>query len=136
MLIEDISNYLVTAGDAFLPGGAAPSVFGNWRPETPNKVVVVSDYTSITPLLTMNGAAHPIAERPRLQVLVRDDPQEVVACYTKARTVYKRLCLIADLVIGTTRYTLEPLDSPSMTGRDEQQRVIYTMNFQVTMQEP
>lgn len=135
MLILDIANYLIGTGDVFAPGGASPSVFSNWRPEAPDKIVVVSDYTSIEPVVTMNGAAHPIVERPRLQVLVRDEAQEVVACYNKARDIYKHLCLVVDLVIGTTRYTLVPLDNPSMTGRDDQQRVLYSMNFQATMQE-
>lgn len=135
MIALDIVTFLVGTGDVFNPGDGTPEVYADWRPESPNKIVVVSDYISIEPVITMNGAAPPIVERPRIQVLVRDDPQEVVACYNKARDIYKRLCLVADMTIGTTRYTLIPLDSPSMIGRDDQQRVLYSMNFQTTMQE-
>lgn len=137
MLVQDLANYLVANGLCYVPESVTfPWVFCNWRPEDPDKLIVISDYMTTEPLVTMNGAAKPIVERPRVQVLVRDTPEAAVACYNTAREVYKKLCLILDLPISGTLYSLVPLDSPAMIGRDDQQRVNYAMNFQVTMQEP
>ena len=135
MLLTDIAGYLVSTGCGYAPSNASyPWIYGNYSPDTPDKIIVVSDYVAEQPLLTMTGNQPPLLERPRVQIMCRDAPQEVVACHTTIRNVYVKLCLVSDMVIGTNRYTFVPLDTPVMIGRDDQQRVKYAVNFQVEVQ--
>lgn len=135
MLVVDVANKIIAAGLAFTPGGSAPSIHVNWHPDDPDEIVVVSDYTALPPTITMNGAGTPLVENPRLQVMVRHSPMEVVACYNRCRSIYNLLCSVVDMTLDNSLYTLIAVDSPSMIGRDEQQRVLYAVNFQVSAQQ-
>jgi hypothetical protein len=130
MLLEDVASYLQSNSI----GTAGSDIYLNITPELPNLVVVVNEYMSTEPKATMNGKNAPLLESPRIQIMVRDDPKEVVGCYNRARAVYVLMCKLVDTVMGGKVCTFEPLDTPTMTGRDPQERVLYTMNFQVTVQ--
>ena len=113
---------LVTGTDLFI----------NWKPESPNSLIVVSDYSHDEPVNTM-GQSIPLTERPRLQILVRDNPMEVVQCEARCRTAYNFVCALMDTSLNGKRYTAIPIQTPTMIGRDEQSRVMYVVNFQVTV---
>ena len=143
MLMLDTLNYLKSLGVAFDPAtvvGNVPTVpwiYANWLPAevtVPDQIIVISDYMSMPPTLTMNGTGAPALEHPRMQVMVRDSPREVVACYNRIRDIYVKLCMVIDTVLGATRYSFIPIDSPTIMGRDDAQRIKYVCNFQVTMQ--
>jgi hypothetical protein len=127
MMVEDIGEYLAPLMSKTL----GVDMFLNWQPESPDQTVVLSDYSHDAPDVTM-GASIPTSEHPRLQVMVRDLPSEVVACHTACRSAYVHLCGVQDEVLGDNRYTLIPLQTPTMIGRDTQQRVLYVVNFQVS----
>ena len=129
MLLEDIGTYLQTNS----VGTLGTNLFLNTMPEEPDILVVVNEYLSTEPFATMRQGA-PLVERPRLQLVVRDMPQEVVAAHNRARAAYLLLCQLIDTFMGGKTITLEPMDTPVLTGRDPKERVLYTVNFQVTWQ--
>lgn len=128
MMPKDVADYLVANVSLSLTQGT--NLFMNWKPESPNQIVVLSDYSHDEPVVTM-GEVVPSTERPRLQVLVRDEPSEVVACEDRCRDIYEYLCALKSTTINAHNYTAIPRQTPTMVGRDEQQRVLYVVNFDV-----
>lgn len=129
MMVSDIGGWLAPLMSMTL----GTDMFINWQPEEPDQILVLSDYSHDAPDLTF-GTSAPFSEHPRLQVLVRDLPMEVVNAEARCRTAYEFLCGLADtqLVIGGSRFTCIPMQTPTMIGRDAQQRVLYVANFQTT----
>lgn len=127
MMLTDIGGYIATSMSLTAGNG----LFLNWQPESPDQIVVLTDYLHDMPDITMRGTS-PLSEHPRLQLLVRDLPMEVVQCESRCRTAYGYICAIQDMSLGSKRYTAIPMQTPTMVGRDEQQRVLYVCNFQVT----
>lgn len=125
MILDDIADHLVTA----LGLTKGTDLFMNWRPEDPDEIIVISDYSQDAPIDTMKQAV-PLAERPRIQLLARDEPMNVVECEARCRAAYEVLCAILGTTIGGSTYTFTPMQAPTMMGRDEQQRVLYVANFQ------
>lgn len=130
MFVADLASLLNAEAIVTFASG---KLFVDYLPETPNEVVVLSDYMADQPEWVMKATTPPSPEHPRIQVMVRDDPEEVLQCEALCRTIYNRLCGIVGSTVGSYVATMMPLQTPTMAGRDEQKRVTYVCNFQTTV---
>lgn len=126
--LDAIATYLQTNGH----GTIGTTLWKNYMPDGPlgdtDSVVAVTEYLSNTPIDTM-GAHAPYIELPRIQVIVRR--VDYSSARTEADSIYNLLVMVLDQDLSGNRYTITPLDTPAMTGRDDARRVLVTCNYAV-----
>jgi hypothetical protein len=103
-------------------------------PDQPDVSAAVFETTSVAPTMTFGGTGIPQMERPNVMVWVRH------TSYSSGRAiaekVWQKLSQIANESLtnedaGTTLYQrVDPLGSPALMHRDEQRRVVFTINFE------
>lgn len=126
MIARDLIDRLIASGVGTAFG---TDLFVNYRPETPDVVVVLHEYGGEQPVNVMSTGLPPVV-KPRIQLEVRGVPEDVPGAYQLAVAAYTSLCLVMDLTIGTHRMTLIPLGTPILSSRDDQLRPTFTCNFE------
>ena len=122
---------LVQADVATLLNNAAIATLGTdlfigFLPAKPDSAVMVRSVAGLRSITTHSGVRY---ERPRIQVLVRavDWPTAATRSAAAFLELFKH-----NILIGTTRYIyIEPVDSPSDTGVDANDRRLLTFNCAV-----
>ena len=124
MMLKEVADYLATQGlgtvdtDIFIshiPGGATAP---------PDSLICLYPYAGAPP-----SKSSPKVENPGLQVVARGLDPTVVGATMEA--VEDKLCLIANQVLGSTRYLeIEPLGAYFGMGM-ENKRIKYAQNYRV-----
>ena len=140
-LIDALGAYLQTK-TATLPASQqlvlGKNLFlGRLPAEAPNASVLIQQYEGQPPTFSM-GTAVSVLEHPRIQILVRGEPEDYPDAYN--------LCYVVRNILGavTTRVTLsgvnvlriEPMGVPNYMAFDEVNRPRFSNNFEVTIDTP
>lgn len=127
MLLDEVATYLNTNVAALTLG---TNLFIGRMLETPDICVALHESAAGAPLEALGGDGTPILERPRVQVHVRNTTYS--AGRTMAQDIWASLVLIAgDTLSGTLYLRAQPIDSPTFLLRDENDRVVFNMNFEL-----
>ena len=140
-LLDAMGQYLVTAS-ASLPSAQrlklGVNLFLGFLPaEAPNSVVLVQQYEGQPPTFTM-GSGISVLENPRIQLLVRGEPEDYPDAYNWAYALRNALGAITSrqTIDGMGILRVQPAGIPNPLAYDEVKRPRFTMNFQVTMDTP
>jgi len=126
-----VALYLDTFGATY--GDAGVNIFANSRPSTPHAVVVCTQTVGQSPQMGLGGGG-PLLVSPGLQIIVRGTPTEDYdVVYARAMAIYTLLSNKLDLTLSGERYLhFTPTDLPAMIQKDDQERLLFSMNFTVT----
>jgi len=125
MVVEDLALVLEVAG----VGTLGTDIRLHVAPDDPDNLMVLIDYAGDTPEWVQDKQKVD-TENPRVQVAVRGTQPEEVRL--RAEQAYQTLMTIENEVINGTRYLwCQPVDTPSIIGRDESGRHLATVNFRV-----
>jgi hypothetical protein len=141
VLLDAVGQYLVTSS-ASLPSAQRLKLgvnlfLGNLPAEAPNSVVLVQQYEGQPPTFTM-GSAVSALESPRIQLLVRGEPEDYPTTYNWAYALRNLLGAITtrQTIDGINLLRIAPQGIPNPMPYDEVKRPRFTTNFQVTMDTP
>lgn len=141
VLLDAIGQYLVTQS-ASLPSAQRLHLginlfLGNLPAEAPNSVVLIQQYEGQAPTFTM-GSAVSALENPRIQLLVRGEPEDYPTTYNWAYTLRNILGSITtrQSIDGVNILRAQPQGIPNPMPYDEVKRPRFTTNFQVMIDTP
>lgn len=124
MFLNEIANYIHNQG----LGTLRTDLFRTDAPNTPDDVIIVSEYGGMAPIRSHSDPANP-DEPVRFQVLVRS--KQYQQGRNRIETIYRTLDGITNTVIEGVRYrSIMALQTPFPIGRDENQREQFTVNFE------
>ena len=119
---EDIKDYLVDQG----VGTLKTDLFVGDMPNTPDACVSIVDSPGLSPELRYEW------ERPGIQILTRASIGGYRSAYTKAKLVYDTLHGTTNETINATIYKLiAAAHSPLYVGKDEKNRPMWSINFNI-----
>ena len=130
MLLADVGNYLAGSGLGLtlgvnlfqVPFPAASQDAAVCIVETPGEEDEFGSGPSLDP---------PALERPRFQVIARDDPQNALACRTLIEDVRQKLNNLGPVTLGTTVYHHVKATTPVFyLGPDQNERWRWVTNFE------
>ena len=105
------------------------NLFKGLMPETPDTCVTLYETPGRQPSEQM-GNSQGGTERPNLQVISR--ASDYVTARTNAQTVWNALRLVTEQTLSGVRYLrIQPLQSPFLLNRDDNQRVRVAFNCMV-----
>jgi hypothetical protein len=141
VLLDAIGRYLVSSS-ATLTSAQRLTLgvnlfLGNLPAEAPNSVVLVQQYEGQPPTFTM-GSAVSALENPRIQLLVRGEPEDYPTTYNWAYALRNILGNVTtrQTVDGINLLRVQPQGIPNPMPYDEVKRPRFTTNFQVIMDTP
>lgn len=116
-------------------GTAGTDLFAGYMPDAPNAAVAVYETGGISPIHRMSptaGLGAVVVERPSIQVVCRNVPEEYLTARTKAHSVFKLLSGLPDRSINGVSYKWgEARHSPFLMGRDEAGRILIACNYDI-----
>lgn len=119
-MLKDIGEYLEAEG----VGTLGKDIFLGLLPDTPDTCVVLYEYAGSPPDLHWNG------EYPGLHIKVRAN--DYVAVRAKVKAVSAALHGLYETILNDTRYLLiKAKGSPEVFDRDEKDRIIMFINFDI-----
>ena len=125
MLLAELGAYLATEG----VGTVGTDIFYGTLPATPEACVALFEYGGIAPEHNLGTTALRY-EMPRVQVLTRHGTY--LTGIKKAQDVTNAFAAIANSTISEVYYLhVEPLQSPFLLDRDQNDRWIFACNYQV-----
>jgi len=129
MTLPEISAWLVTQNI----GVANVTIFEDFMPPTPNSCVTVIEYGGrSTPDIRAFGQAEMIREYPRVQILVRGEPDDYVTPRVKAQDVMRAMTRIMTTTLsGINYYTSTPIQSVFPLDRDDLRRYVFAFNVEL-----
>ena len=126
--IPDLGTYMaanVTAVTLTL----GTNLFLGRLPDTPDTCVAVFETAGLSPVDAMGGSTLPAYTRPRAQTLVRAAAYSDAA--SLAEDIFKQLTKIDNEALsGTTYLRAEGLQTPFYIERDDQERAVFSCNYQ------
>lgn len=128
MILPELSAFLVTQGI----GTANVTIFENFMPPTPNSCVTLAEYGGrMDADVRAFGSAELVREYPRVQALVRGEPDDYVTARLKAQDVVRALSrVMVTTLTGVVWLTSTPLQAPFVLKRDESRRYVFAVNFE------
>ncbi len=131
MLLDDLGDLLSTGGIGTVGSTSDYGIFLGRMPDAPDKAVSIIETGGIAPYRRMTGTAGDVvAERPRVQVVVRSDQYSTGR--EKANDAWKLLESLPERTINGTRYLYaEAVQSVFVIGRDENDRVLLGFNLDI-----
>ena len=133
MLLDDIAAYLDANSTALLVGSTGNLFKGIMLDEGPNTVTVLyegSGQASVKAFSTSTGSVDRLYEQPTLDVLCRSTSYQTAR--TNAETVFGLLDGLVDQTLSGTRYrSIEALGSPGFISRDQNERFVIGVTFDV-----
>ena len=120
MLLPEIGTYL----DAQTSLTLGTNLMLSRLPDTPDVCVALFEYSGRLPQHTFG--TNSAWELPRFQVQIRDD--DYATARTMAQTCYNALTFTNQTLTGVRYMRCEPLQSPFLLRRDENERVILIFN--------
>jgi len=139
-LLDAIGQYL-PAQTASLPSNQQLTLgvnlfLGRLPAEAPNQVVLVQQYLGTPPSFTMGTAVSAI-EHPRVQILVRGNPEDYPGAYDLAEQIRQILGGITQetVIDGIDILRFEPTGTPNLLAYDEVNRPRFVTNFRVMVQQ-
>lgn len=126
--LAELGTYI--DGDTALTLGT--DLFLGTMPESPDACVAL--YESSPGLVTDTMTTDvPSIEGPRVQVLIRGARNTYATTRATTDTVWKSVSKIKNTTLSGVRWLrAEPVDTPVFMGRDESERPMFSMNFQIT----
>jgi len=110
---------------------------GRLPAEAPNTAVLIQQYEGQPPTFTM-GTAVSALEHPRIQILVRGEPEDYPDAYNLSYVIRNILGAITYRVTidGVNILRIEPMGVPNYMAFDEVNRPRFSSNFQVMIDTP
>jgi len=110
---------------------------GRFPAEAPNTAVLIQQYEGQPPTFTM-GTAVSALEHPRIQILVRGEPEDYPDAYNLSYVIRNILGAITYRVTidGVNILRIEPMGVPNYMAFDEVNRPRFSSNFQVMIDTP
>lgn len=129
MTLPEISAYLATQSI----GTANVNIFEDFLPPTPNSCVAVIEYGGrSSPDIRSFGQAEMTREYPRIQILVRGEPDDYVTPRVKAQDVMRAMSRIMTTSLsGVSYYTSTPIQSVFPLVRDDLRRYVFAFNVEL-----
>lgn len=129
MLLDDICDLLSSGGTT----SDGTALFAGLMEETPERAVCVYETGGQRPYLAMTGTVgRVVAERPRIQVVARGAQMDYTTARLKINDCYRLLHNVGDRQINGVSYLwIAAVQSPFPMGKDENQRPLVAMNFDV-----
>ena len=133
----DISSYLVSQGLGAKGGQSDWAIYRNQTPASgqdngvaSDNVITLTDTSGPPPARTMN-ASQKLAQFTGLQIMARGTVQNAV--YERLKLIYDNINSIEKwITINNTIYmNFQPMSDINIIARDERQRWIWTVNYQV-----
>lgn len=126
-VLEDAADYLEDGGVATV--GA--DLFLSMMPPTPDVCIALHEYSGMAPRDHMGGGGVSL-ELPRLQAVCRAGRGDYPAARDAAIAVSRRLAAVVDVSWPSGRVLrIVPAGSVNDLGRDEKDRPIVSVNFEV-----
>ena len=108
------------------------TVFRGTLPATPDACCAIYEYGGEAPTTTFGVAAIAL-EYPRVQIVFRGARNDYDAPRALAETAYRACAAANHQSLSSTRYlAMEPLQSPFLLRRDENERVVIAFNVRLT----
>lgn len=127
-LADDVAAFLAGAGLGLVAG---TNLFLQDVPAQPDALVAVIEYPGRGPVGTHDDPAS--IEVPRFQVYARAAQYDAAAARASAEAAYKALRAVTNQTLSGTFYlAIRALQSPFLLHRDENQRVVFAVNFEAT----
>jgi hypothetical protein len=127
-LLDDIGTYLVAQS----VGTLQTDMFLGWMPDTPDACVAVMEGIGDEALETFGSTSATNIERPGLQILCRGAKDDYDAPRIKAEAAKDALQDVTNQSLSGTLYQrISMRQPPSMIGRDENGRILISVNFNV-----
>jgi hypothetical protein len=132
VILPELTAYLVSDGQ----GVANVTLFEDFMPPTPNTCVTITEYGGRTaPDIRIFGQAEMTREYPRVQLLVRGEPDDYVTPRKKAQDVIRSMSKIMTTTLSGFVYLIvTPLQMPFLLRRDELRRYVFAVNCEVFKQ--
>ena len=129
MTLPEISAWLVAQGI----GTANVTIFEDFMPPTPNSCVTVIEYGGRSaPDVRVFGQAEIAREYPRVQILVRGEPDDYVTPRLKAQDAMRAMTRIMTTTLSSVNYyTSTPIQSVFPLTRDEMRRYVFAFNVEL-----
>lgn len=138
LFLEDIAAFFAAAGfGVYDPSGATSTIFVGTIPDTPNTLIALEEYVGIASSVawTIDGAALPRFELPRVHITVRGEPYDYSTPRMTIEKIYQFCFQTYDRAIGGAGYNrLTPLGSgifPMPVNADVNGRRMFTLNVEV-----
>jgi hypothetical protein len=132
MTLPELSAYLVAEGI----GTANVTIFEDFMPPTPNSCVTIREYGGRADVnVRAFGQAEMTREFPRVQILVRGEPDDYTTPRVKAQDVMRAMTRIMSVTLsGIEYYTSTPIQSVFPLMRDEVRRYVFAFNVELFKQ--
>ena len=140
MILDDIATLLSSGGIGTLGSTGDYGIYLGALPPVgtgPEKAVAVYETGGVGPTLAMSGVVGGgiTAEHPRIQVVVRTGPFAYSTGRQKVQDVVRTLHNVgARTVNGVSYFWINAVQSPFSLSRDEQNRELFAVNFDVCKQ--
>jgi hypothetical protein len=106
-------------------GTVGTNIFVNYKPPTPDNLIVVSGYAGQAPERTHDTSGN---ARPSVQVWVRNT--SAANGRTIIGNIWNNLDGLSNITLSSTFYpAIDAISSPESTGKDENGRQEYATNF-------
>lgn len=129
MLLDDMKTLLSSGGTT----ADGTEIHLSYRPDKPDVVLTVYETGGMPPVRAMRSSpGQAVVERPRVQLVMRGAPYDYQTARTKMHAVMLQLDGLGDRTINGCRYLwLAAVQSPYLMGRDEDNRPLVGLNFDV-----
>lgn len=128
MLVPDVISLIVSD----LLGVEGTNLFGGLLPDQPDLCICVSEHRGYEGV-GFFGEPYPAIERPRLMVRVRGAKNDYATPRALIQQISNALANRGAVVVSGTRYlAFTPVQPPEAAGRDENDRWVFAVNFEVT----
>lgn len=135
-LLGDVGAYLIASTSLGLSYGSTGSLWlGGFAEQSPDVAVALIEYPGREPLRAMNAAAKgaPVAERPRIQVLVRESATNSYSTgRDRAEAIYQYLDMTGEFnsTSGVRFLNIVALQPPFKLEQDDSTRTVWAFNVE------
>ena len=125
--LDDVATFLASACSLTV----GTSLFKGRMPEgAQDEAAALYEYGGMSSEYTF-GTSGVTFERPRMQVVLRGEPNDYSGPRETAETAYRAMAAVGNQSLGSTRYMLlEPIQAPFFLKRDENSRFYIAFNVQ------
>jgi hypothetical protein len=129
VLLDEIAQILSTGGTT----ADGYEIHKSYLPEQPDKAVCIYETGGQGPIRAMRSSpGQPVAEQPRIQIVVRASAFDYATARLKINDVYKLLEGFGGQTVSGVRYLwIGAVQSPFPFRRDENSRPLLAVNFDV-----
>lgn len=126
-MLQELADYLTTQGVT-----TSGLIFLDWLPDRPDECLALYAGGGSAPELGFGSAAGVQFENPNVQVVARGTALDSSTPEALAWSAFNKLVTVQAQSLGSTPYLMiQPLQSPSTLGPDENQRPRYSFNVTV-----